>query len=333
MDTPKRIVWVDYMKALSMMCVVLYHTQIQADVKTLSNIIALPAFFFVSAFFTNTELDFFPFWKKKTLRLLIPYIFFGIFSWVAWLFIGRKFGADAEVNKEWWSPLMGLLIGDVRYLIQNRPLWFICCMISMEWLYYLLSRITHPIVRWSSIVGIGISGCVLARYGFNMVWEITAAMIVLPVYALGSTYGKRLMKKTQTYKTTLLVLLLLVSAAGVTIGYFFNPKIHIAMCQVGNPALFYITTLAVVGFWFSVAVLVERVFGTLPFLTFIGQNTLLILCTHIPLFGLIKGLLMICHIPLSFYSTNIGSLTLWGCSLILSLPLVYALKRFFPFLK
>lgn len=327
MATNERIVWVDYMKAFSIMAVMLYHTNIMPEIKSIAYILCLPAFFFTSGMFANTRTSPWEFFRQRTLRLLIPYVVFGILSWTAWLFIGRKYGADTDVEITWWQPLVGLLGGQVEILTPNPPLWFLCCLICLEWIYYLVSHITQQNIRWIIACLISASGCALGYLGIVGYWEITAAMLVLPLYMLGVEYQRHIAEKK--WSPRLLAALGILAVGGILLGYMYNPNMHISTCQTGNPVFFYITLLAVTSLWLVIAKLIHSI-GHLRVLQFFGKNTLIILCTHIPLFGLIKGICMISHVPLSFFDTNIGSITLWVCSLLMVVPVIYAINRFFP---
>ena len=86
------------------------------------------------------------------------------------------------------------------------------------------------------------------------------------------------------------------------------------------------------GFWFAVSIIIEKYLRRYGILQYIGENTLFILCTHMSTFGLIKGIAMICHIPLPFFETIAGCLVLWIGTFIISLPFTFVINRFFPLL-
>ncbi len=314
------------------MMVMLYHASYQPEVKTIAYILCLPAFFFVAGLFANTEMPPTAFFKHKSLRLLIPYITFGVLCWLLWLVIRLTHGNEAEETR-WWVPLCGIICGKVELLVQNRPLWFLCCMVSTEWIYYALRRVPSRIVRWFGACVIAALGCLLGTYGKTGVWEITAAMLMLPVYMAGAEYSTFFRGRINKFPFRRLATILIFSVVGIIIGYFFNPEFHISTCVVGNPILFYLTAFSVVGFWLAVTAIMDKWTGTHKWLLYFGQNTLIVLCTHIPLFGLIKGVGILCNIfPLSFWTTNIGSIALWAISLVLLFPISYCINRYFPFL-
>lgn len=327
----QRISWADSIKGFSAICVVLYHAAVQPEVKTLAYIVCLPAFFFVAGLFAHSDSTPGLFFRRKTIRLLIPYVIFGVLSWGIWMVL-RHFGKEDAQTESWWLPLWGIASGKVELLVQNRPLWFLCCMIGTEWIYYALCRVPHKSVRWFGSWLIAALGCVLALFGKTGIWEITAAMLVVPLYVLGAEGRSFFLTRFTHLSYTRLAVLFIASVLAIGIGFFLNPTFHISTCQVGNPLFFYVTAFGVIGFWLTLGVMLDKCVGKVRWLSYLGQNTLIILCTHIPLFGFIKGVSMACGLPLSFYTTNIGSLTLWLSSLFLLFPLIYIINRFFPFL-
>ena len=112
----------------------------------------------------------------------------------------------------------------------------------------------------------------------------------------------------------------------------FEVSSALAKNCIGNPFLYYITIVSVVGFWLSISLLIEKTHMQLRLLPFIGQNTLLILCTHMPTFGIIKGIALICHVSLDFFESTGGCLCLWIGSFVILLPAAYVLNRFCPVL-
>ena len=328
-----RITWADSMKAFSIMAVVLFHTQIMPEIQTAAYLVCLPAFFFVAGLFTNTSLSLREFFEKKTLRLMIPYLIWGLLSWAFWYFLSSKYGSSVESEVPWWKPLVGMLYGRGADLIQNVPLWFLCCMMSLEWIYYGVCRISQQWVRWIVIIGLGIVGCILAHKGQNWVWGITAALIILPVYAIGAEYKsffKTQMSALSIYKITAI---LLVSLIGLWLGYTYNGNIALFESNIGNPILYYTTALSAIGLWLAVSLLLEKSKNHFTqLIQYIGRNTLFILCAHMMLFGCIKGVAFICHVPIEFWRTTIGSLVLWVSTLILIFPLTFLVNRYFPIL-
>lgn len=327
-----RIKWVDYMKAFSILAVVLNHTHIPPDIKKYVYLVCLPAFFFVSGMFANTQLSLKGFLYKKTRRLLIPYFFFGIVTWGLWFFVIRNYGKDIDTLSPWWLPLLGLVCGRSEMLIQNIPLWFLCCLISLEGIYYIICRLQQKWLRGLIIICLGAFGCLLSYWKQNWIWEISAAIIILPIYAMGAEYSWWIQEKACIVSNSRLLICLLVSVIGILLGAKYNGTIGLHASYIGNPILYYISCLSVIGLWFSVSLLIDRHLKHTRWIQYIGQNTLFILCTHLVSFSIIKGIAMLCHISLDLFETTLGRICLWAGAFIILLPATYFINKYCPWI-
>ena len=212
------------------------------------------------------------------------------------------------------------------------PLWFLCCLTSVEWIYYVIYRISKQWQRWLIILLIGIIGCTLSYWRQNWIWEISAAFIILPLYAFGAEFNKQIQEKANSCRTISILIILLISAFGVWFGAKYNAGIGLHESFIGNPLIYYPSILSVVGLWGTISLLLDRYCCSLRWLSYIGQNTLLILCAHIPVFGMIKGIAMLCHIPLDFFETSLGCLCLWAGTFIILLPTAYFINKYCPWM-
>lgn len=85
------------------------------------------------------------FLKHRSIQLLIPYISFFTFFYISWLLFGRDWIGGNELDIPLWKPLMEFAYGTPVTII--APYWFICCLFSMQIIYYLLIRqFPKPIV-------------------------------------------------------------------------------------------------------------------------------------------------------------------------------------------
>lgn len=214
----------------------------------------------------------------------------------------------------------------------NPPLWFLYCMICLEWLYYGISHLSKQWYKWGVVVLLSICGSVMAVLGHKWIWNLSLAMIVLPLYAIAAEYGAQIKAWAKDFSTSSLFGILVLSMVGLGVGYVINGYVSLAKNCIGNPFLYYITIVSVVGFGLSISLLIEKTHMQLRLLPFIGQNTLLILCTHMPTFGIIKGIALICHVSLDFFESTAGCLCLWIGSFVILLPAAYVLNRFCPVL-
>lgn len=320
----QRILWVDYARAFSVLCVILYHTQLPAPFSALSYFLCLPIFFFCAGFLHHSS-SFSCFLKKRMVRLLIPYVIFGIIAYLLWL-VTRHYGEDAASISSWWRPLAGMLYGTSDRLLHNRPLWFLTALFSLELVYNLLDKISKKYIKWAAIMILLLTGWLNSKYcPIILPWGIGAASVMLIFYAIADAIKERLL----FLPVPTLVLLLLMGIFATAVAFYFNPHIKISYNQFGNMFFFLLGVTGVIALWMSISMLLARLPVHLRFLQFIGSNTLTILCLHMPLFSIIKGITyFIFHLPLSIYQTVTGSLLLFIGSLILLLPICWLLKKY-----
>ena len=101
----------------------------------------IPVFFILSGYLYNPEkfVTCGNFIKRKFKGLIIPYLIFGILTYLYWLLIESRFrGANLSAGQQ----LLGLFYGS-RYkdfLEFNGPLWFIPCLFSMEVLFFFIEK-------------------------------------------------------------------------------------------------------------------------------------------------------------------------------------------------
>ena len=185
--SPKiRYAWVDYAKFFSIFLVVSYHIPHRADgyVGELLSLLRMPAFFMIAGFLFNTNkfhsLSYFL--KHRSIQLLIPYISFFTFFYISWLLFGRDWIGGNELDIPLWKPLMEFAYGTPVTII--APYWFICCLFSMQIIYYLLIR-QFP----KPIVIIIVSICPLLHcipWTSYLPWNLSAALLYIPFYAFSN---------------------------------------------------------------------------------------------------------------------------------------------------
>lgn len=102
----------------------------------------MPLFFWLSGYFFYTVryADTKDFVKSRLTKLIVPYVIFYLITFCYWVVIERHVrGADLSLG----SQLLGMLYGtyDLRYMYFNGALWFLPCLVSIEILYWLISRV------------------------------------------------------------------------------------------------------------------------------------------------------------------------------------------------
>lgn len=133
-----RIFWVDLLKALGILLVIMGHV-LKNPYSPISHFIYafhMPLFFALSGIFYNYDKcqSLSGLIKKRWQSLLKPYLFFYIVTFLYWALIERTLrAASGGVEADWYLPLLGLLWQgmDWNLFAHNNPFWFIPCLMTV----------------------------------------------------------------------------------------------------------------------------------------------------------------------------------------------------------
>ena len=335
-----RIDWIDYDKAFAIICVVLLHAHIPYPAKGLIEVWVIPLFFFLSGIFAhaNRYSTFRDFFLHKGLHLLIPYLCFNIITYLFWFLAGRHYGYDAEQDVLWWKPLWGIIYGESSYLTHYVPMWFVACLFSTETLYYLLfRRIQSTKIYWLMVLGVMVIGGIY--YHFNSIalpWGLSSAFSMMVFYAIGAFLSPRIHNNAfhMWLQVRNAIPVLIASLCTVIAVYIVNPgEVEVYKNEYGNYILFYIGAFAGIIFISIACKLLEQHMGHISWLSFIGRNTLVILCLHLVMFSCMKGITyFIFKLPLELYEQTWMILCGSLINIVLLSPIILGINRFFPFI-
>lgn len=334
-----RIQWIDYAKALAIFCVVLLHANVPYPAKGLIRVWVIPLFFFLSGIFARTYryATFRDFFIQKGLHILIPYICFNIINYLFWFILGRHYGYDADAETIWWKPLWGILYGEYSHLTHYIPLWFLACLLTTETLFYLIFRhIKSNKSYWIATLIIALIGGM--NYYLNPIalpWGLGIAFPMMVFYSAGNFFYNQIINTYRPLRLHYTLLLQIISIVLVIIVYHYNSgEVLVFSNQYGNYLLFYIGAFAGIGCMYSICRLLETFLAQyLTWLSFIGRNTLIILCLHLNVFSIIKGFTyFICRLPLDIFSQTWIIIVSSILNIIILIPIINVINRFFPFL-
>ncbi|MDE6171299.1 MAG: acyltransferase [Duncaniella sp.] len=184
----KRIEYIDYLKGLTVLWVVWYHT-VHPDFVEFS--FRIPLFFFVSGIFFRPY-PFAEFIKKKVNTLIVPFVFFYLVYYgylvVQWSLSHSLESFDFSVL----ASVFGMYRGTESFVV-NPPLWFICALLNLQFMMYFLVKIKL------SRVWIGVISCLVSVVGLLYIyWTETPFMLgrSLPYfiyYSFGYIFGRRVL--------------------------------------------------------------------------------------------------------------------------------------------
>lgn len=216
----RRVEYIDYLRGLCVTWVVWYHTTHPAFVDYSFRI---PLFFFVSGIFFKL----YPwkvFWRKKVNQLAIPFVLFYLIYYV-FLIITNALSnhnlSDFDYSVFW--GVFGLYTGFESFIV-NPPLWFICALIDLQLLLYILGKCIQD--RWLLMcfaIVISLSGIWFFE-GIPTPFMIGRSLRYFIFYVLGHVYGKTLVSYLEISKRNEFSLLLrsfLVITFFAILRYFF----------------------------------------------------------------------------------------------------------------
>ena len=176
-----RIEYIDLAKGICIIMVVMYHLARYYDTSLLINsyfkLIRLPLYFFLSGVFFKTYGGFFDFLKRKTNKLLIPFVFWYLLLSVALpLVVYYGFGIVLDRTKDFtfWGSLTAFWTWED---FPNTAIWFLLCLFYVNLLFYLIHYVSSLIKGNQSVLIISLS-MVCGLIGFFL-WQ---QKVNLPAY-------------------------------------------------------------------------------------------------------------------------------------------------------
>lgn len=170
LENNRRIAWIDTAKAIAMLLIVFGHVYIAGYAQRFVYTFHVPVFVFLSGYCFSGEKKFFTFLKKKLIRIMVPYYFFGLFAIVAYHLFGSFFPAKGYLSVK--DCLIGLLIGNVKCnrMLFNLHLWFLPFIFMLSIMFYWLKRCIDFISEKTGINNL---------YGYIIVFAFTMVVSVV----------------------------------------------------------------------------------------------------------------------------------------------------------
>ena len=184
----KREVWLDNIKFIAMLLVVVYHTPPRYDTAhevALFNMGA-PVFFFAAGYLFNIarQKNFLSFLKHRARQILVPYTTFFIIFYALWLVVGRRMAGPEEQAIGTLTPLWQFIQGKPDVVL--GPFWFLACLFTMQLIYYPIKRYLSG--YWPLVVAVvlSLSLFVIPPLPWVTYWNLDRALLYMPIYAVGN---------------------------------------------------------------------------------------------------------------------------------------------------
>lgn len=266
LDKKERILWLDVLKALGIIFVVVGHIYRNDTVLNWIYSFHMPLFFFAGGWV----------YRKKKIKddligrikkIVIPYFTFGTVVLIYWYFIERAY---RDISQTFGEAALGLLSGEYELLDFHSHLWFLPCFFVTSVLYNILVNIGGEKTAY-------IASAIMAVIHIfvplpALPWGMDRVFRYIVYYAVGHLLSEI---KADEFISRRHIAVRLTGAIILTGGNFALAYYNITY----GAAWFVAAFVGIAGLW-VISILLERVKA----LQYIGRISLVILCIHGPIY-------------------------------------------------
>lgn len=325
----ERVEWIDIVKGIGIITVVMVHSGISYEIIKFLLSFNMQLFFFISGYLFKSEAGVLAFIKKKGRSLLIPYFSFSIITYLFWLIVEQRI-RDSSISS--FKPLLGIFYSNNidNFMVFNGVLWFLTCLFVVECLYCIIvKKIKDRKKIVVLLVVMSIIGYLDSLFTtIRLPWSINIALTAIVFYGIGNVM-KSYINRLTLYKRSKLLLAAGLSFLLALLVNRYNSIIYMYDNSYGNYVLFYLASLlGILGVaCLSMAIKKSKV------LSYLGINSLIILAVHGKIFLVFNFIMNI------FGTSNrsdmnelIKGITYTVFALLICIPVIYIINRYFPFL-
>lgn len=237
----ERLLWVDLMKAVFIVVVVLFH----CSPHRFYIMSVYPVFFAIAGFLFNPQKydSFLTFARHRCRQILVPYLLFGVVFYALWLGMAWVHVHRTGEAVNYWGPLVEMTTGYPTTIL--GAYWFANCLLVMQLVYWALLRWVPQ--RWHLLVT-----CVLSALSYYMYytefWSLTYMVLFMPFYVFGVQCKSFLSQRHLTTGWHLLV----ATIAAVAIMWLLNHAMNHWHREVHN-LLMLVLQFGLVTYFFEMA--------------------------------------------------------------------------------
>ena len=308
----QRIDFIDLAKGVCILLIVIGHCGVNINILGY-NTTVMPAFYVLSGLLFKTYGGVKCLTIKKINKILIPFLFFYLVGYVAFYAI------------KLFAPQ--LLITDARGIFDmfdnrqffNGPIWFLLCLFWCNIYFYIISTyIKKESLRIAVIALLGFIGWFLGDKEIFVSLFLDVAMTTLPFFAFGYYLKKSNIlypNKADKYNISIAIILWIIAliiesqSSNLRVSFHYN---HISL-------LAYITSItSTISFIFLC-----KSIKKLPFFSYIGKYSIILLCVHHMIYRPVKILLQSTNIEIINNEYAVAFITLFISTLCIPACIKY----------
>lgn len=315
MENNKRITWLDTAKGIGILLVVFFHLN-DLDVFMYYNYWGWITTFHVVLFFILSGM----FFKSNNLghrckSLLKPYMIFYILTYA--FYVGKTVAKGEFVD---WMSFFYPFLGRPD-VVANPPLWFLLALVEMNVVGSLLMKYMRPFIALGTSFALSFIAYLLGIYKIPNLYYFESALLCLPLFLGASLFREYLLR---SYSWRLGAICIIASYFLFQISSCHYNNVSLNHIGSGYPLFIIVALLASVGF-LVVSQAIDRQPKISSILNFYGKNSLVVLCTHMPLMVFQPILMDVTGNPILGISfTFITVITL-------EIPIIWFVNKYVPF--
>lgn len=320
----QRIAYIDFMKCLCIMLIVMYHIDheffnyLAPHLNDALQAFRLPMYYFISGIFFKLYDGYGDFTRRKVNNILVPFVFFVVFAFgVRCLEAAVRHLLGAEAIELGFHQLVEPFY--LRYWPNTTPLWFLLSLFWVNVIFYALQRFIRPL--WGLLMataGISVAGYWLGIRHVELPLMLDTSLVALPYFVLGWLAKRVGALQPSRLDRWGIVALLLVALPIYWLSDFMNLHFQVL------PAywkLYLLPFVAILAFFWACKPLPH-----IPVLCHFGRYSLIILGTHPLIMQPLRFLLL----RQGMESGVTLTLTVFVLTMLLEWPLIWLLKTYAP---
>lgn len=327
MGEKKRIIWIDQLKCIAFIFVIIGHLPIGGTFKSWIYSFHMPLFFFSTGLTMNYEkinqTSFKDYFLTHAKRMLIPYAWMQMLS-----FCLRQAAVIVKHKGEVPVPtyLLGIITGNNNLVgSPSNPLYYVLVLFVSEIVIWIIVKLCKANKTWIALCSVLLLPVGLFFTRVDMVWHINCVPVAVFFIVVGNLLMdlyKANREKLENLNAFLYIGLILALFALGFVCWKYNGRFSLHGNYYGEE--FIIAALAAVFTGTSIALCVMKL-PSMKLVTFIGQNTLFYMGIH-------KPLLLVFEAIFPQYTKN--AVFIIAATIVCALVLVPATllgKKLFPF--
>lgn len=318
----RRVKWIDKLKAISIMFVMLGHIDFcPADWSYFYAPFFLSAFLFASGYTFNSKRTFSEFLINKIKTLILPMFSFGLITISSRLLI--SFNDNHSIMKD---------LKDFIYQIRgkNDELWFIACIFGTSILFYFVIKLINS--NRNFIIAIIILALISIVYQYIIAiplpWHIQMYGIGCFYMGLGALYKKNEYKMKKNIRYLYFYIVTIVYVLVVYVQYLYKDHPPVTLYYFGDSLILYFITVLL---GLMMIILFVNLIPDFRLLSFIGENSFIYYAFH----GKIESLLLVVFKKLNLFLIVPNILLLlilyFIMEIIILIPITLFINKYFLF--